>query len=241
MRGWATAALDLLFPAVCLVCGASPGAGRRDPLCGACWRAIARVEAPWCSACGRPLPALEPPEPGAHRLCGDCQQAPPVWDYARAAALYSPPVRDALHAFKFGGRRTLVRPLADLVLEQCGPILPADLEVLVPVPLAPQRERERGFNQAGLLAERVARALDVELEPGWLARVRATPPQTDLGAEARRQNVRGAFVASPGVAGRHVAVFDDILTTGATAGECARVLRTAGARRIGVLTVARVL
>jgi ComF family protein len=149
-------------------------------------------------------------------------------------------VRDALHAFKFEGKRALARPLASLVLEQWGAAIEADVAGLVAVPLARSRERERGFNQAALLAERLAPALRLPLRSRWLARVRATGPQSDLGAAERRANVRGAFVADTAVAGCHVVVVDDVLTTGATAAECARALRAAGAIRVGVLTVARV-
>ena len=148
-------------------------------------------------------------------------------------------MREALHRFKFGGRRALARPLADLAVEQCGGTLPDGIDAIVPVPLAGARERERGFNQAALLAERVALRLDVPVRTRWLARPRATRPQSDLPATERLTNVRGAFRAAPAV-GRHVLLVDDVLTTGATLAECARALRAAGADRIGALTVARV-
>lgn len=242
MRAWTLAALDLVYPALCPVCGSVLGAGRRDPLCGACWAAIVLVERPYCAACG--LPFLAAGDEGgspAEAWCGSCAVERPSWDYARAAAVYAGTLRDALHELKYHRRRALARPLADLVAERCAADLPGGAEALVPVPLAPGRERERGFNQAALLAERLGVALGMPVRSGWLTRVRPTLPQSDLTAAQRTENVRGAFRAAPAVAGRHVVVVDDILTTGATAAECARALRTAGARTVGVLVVARAL
>jgi ComF family protein len=234
MRAWALAALDLVFPALCPVCGASLAEGRRDPLCGACWSAIPRLGAPCCERCGVPLAGAD------RRACGTCLADPPAWDWARAAAEYAGVAREAIHAFKFEGRRTLARPLASLVLAQWGDALALGVGGLVPVPLARARERERGYNQAALLAEAIAARIPVPVRPRWLVRVRATRAQSDLGAAERRANVRGAFAADPAAAGHHVVVVDDVLTTGATAAECARALRAAGAVRVGVVTVARV-
>jgi ComF family protein len=228
------AALDLVFPARCPVCEAMLGAGRRDPLCGGCWQAMPRLAPPLCVRCGLPLV-----RPGELAQCGACLAAPPAFDWARAAGLYAGPLREALQRFKFGRRPALARPLADLVIEQWAPVLSVGA-ILVPVPLARERERERGFNQAALLAERMARAVRVPVRARWLARTRATAPQTALNATERHDNVRGAFVASSSAAGADVVLVDDVLTTGATAAECARALRAAGARSVGVLTVARV-
>jgi ComF family protein len=239
----AIAALDLVFPALCPVCGNELGPRRRDPLCGPCWDAIDRIAPPVCDRCGAPMPsagfarATLPPPPA---VCSTCAADGPAYDYARSAAVYGGVTREALHRLKFGGRRALARPLADLTVEQCGATLRDGIAAVVPVPLARDREWERGFNQAALLAERIARRLEVPVRAAWLARERATKPQSDLSAAERLANVRGAFRAAPAVADRHVLLVDDVLTTGATLAECARALRAAGAGCIGAVTVARV-
>jgi ComF family protein len=150
-------------------------------------------------------------------------------------------VRDALRAFKFEGRTGLAGPLGDLAVEVCAAHLPVPPEIVVPVPLARARERERGFNQAGLLAARIARGLGLPAGARLIRRIRATAAQAELTAAERRTNVRGAFAVRDGVSlrGRNALLVDDVLTTGATASECARVMLAAGALTVGVLTVAR--
>jgi ComF family protein len=246
-RQWLTAAVDLVFPPFCPVCAARLGPGRRDPLCGACWDRLERIAPPCCRLCGLPFEAFaaggvmsEAAVLGGS-LCGACRRQRPPWAYARAAARYGDCAREALHAFKFGGRRALAAPLGDLLAE-LGPALPLTaVDVVVPVPLHPRRERERGFTQSWLLARRLAAAWGLTARADVLARRVATAAQTELGAAARRLNVRDAFtVRRPElVAGRHVLLVDDILTTGATAAECVAALRSGGAATVGVVTVAR--
>ncbi len=223
MISWAMAALDLLYPSVCPVCDTALGPGRRDPLCGGCWMAIERIEPPGCETCGLPFPSFERAIPPVPSVCHACAVAPPPFDYARAAGAYAGALREALHAFKFGGKRALAKPLGDLVVEQCGGVLGPHVDALVAVPLTPARERERGFNQAALLAAHLATASGVPVKPRWLSRRHGARSQTELTAEERRTNVAGAFAASSHVAGAHVLVV------------------AAGARAVGVLAVARVL
>ncbi len=272
LSSFTVAALDLVFPALCPVCEATLGAGRRDPLCGTCWSAITRLGPPWCDRCGAASPISatsdERPQRIAHgdtastgegsgasgvpkpsdpspvlavSPCAPCRTNPPPYDYARSAALYEGQLREAIHALKFAGRRAIAGPLGDLAAAQCAASLPGGIDALIPVPLARERERERGFNQAALLARRIARYLDAPVRSSWLVRTRPTRPQSELSAAERRANVHDAFRASGRVAGCDVLVVDDILTTGATLDACARALRAAGAGRIGVLTVARVV
>ncbi len=263
-QGWATTALDLLFPPLCPLCHGRLGEGRRDPLCGPCWERLPRLAPPFCACCGRPFWTLEPHSSGqpGPSVCSDspscweserstgpgfcepCKRQRPPFAYARAAALYRDGIREALHAFKFGGKASLSRPLGDLLAEAGRAMLPQpSVDWLIPVPLHPAREAERGFNQSLLLARRLSERWGVPVREGALRRVRVTRPQTELSAEDRRANVRGAFGLRRArqVAGTRVLLVDDIFTTGATVAECCRVLLAAGgASSVGVLTVARV-
>jgi ComF family protein len=202
-----------------------------------------RIDPPWCEVCGVPFPTFAPA--ASHAIaagqCGLCTTRRPAFTYARSAGLYEGTLREAVHAFKFAGKTALARVLTELAIEQCGEALRVLPDVVVPVPLHRSRQRERGFNQSALLAAGIARRLAVPCSGPLLRRRRPTRAQSDLSAGERRANVRGAFVASGGVAGRHVLVVDDVLTTGATVSECAHALLGAGAVTVGVLTVARVV
>lgn len=243
-RQWVTAFLDLLFPPLCSVCGLRLGAGRQDPLCGACWERLERIAPPYCARCGRPFYALSPHAAWeGSAQCEGCWREPPPFAYARAVTLYGDTVREAIHALKFGRKTALARPLGDLLAKNGRSLLPAvSVDGLVPVPLHPTREAERGFNQSLLLVRRVARQWRLPVFPAALRRVVATRPQTEFSTRDRRANVRGAFSLShpAQVEGRHLLVIDDVFTTGATVVECCRVLLEGGASTVGVLTVARV-
>ena len=225
--------LDLLFPRRCGVCG-EPGPA---VLCGRCRSAFQVIRPPICPLCGCPLPS-----PAGH--CADCRRDGVAFTAARSPALYAGTLRAALHRLKFDGRRELGpilgAILADFVRRETAIGHP---DLVVPVPLHPTRRRERGFNHAELLAAPVAEALGCPLIPAVLERVASTPPQSTLTCARRRANVRGAFgvraAAATGIRGRTVLLVDDILTSGATAAECARTLLAAGATEVRVATLAR--
>ncbi|MCB9592170.1 MAG: ComF family protein [Sandaracinaceae bacterium] len=188
---------------------------------------------PTCSACDVVLP------PGERGFCVACASLlEPAVGAPRAAFLYGGPLADAIRRFKYGGRSDLAPVLAELGL-------PAALELsgrfdaVVPVPLHPRRERERGFNQASLIARAWASALGVPVRPRALRRVRDTPAQASLEVGRRAGNVRGAFRVDADIAGR-VLLVDDVRTTGATLAECASALLVGGASRVHPLVLARV-
>ena len=227
--GWAGRLLRVVLPLRCLLCGNRGGA--RD-LCADCERDLA-PNAPCCPRCALPLEAPAP-------LCGECIDREPPFAAAWAPFRYEHPL-DLLEArFKFQGDLAAGRVLASLMIARAkadGPLRP---DAIVPVPLHVSRLRERGYNQALELAKPVARAFGIPLAADLLRRARATVAQTGLDAAARRRNLRDAFAVSekhPMPA--HVALLDDVMTTGTTVRECARVLRRAGVQRVEVWALAR--
>lgn len=239
---WLRGLLDALFPPYCEVCGGGLAVDRCGCLCDTCLSAMPPPEPPLCDRCGVPLGST-----AQTRCCPSCLHHPPCFSSARAAALYRPagaglnpraPLAVAVQRLKYARRRPLADALGRLLAERY-PFAPTAL--LVPVPLHVTRLRERGFNQAVLLARRLGRARALPVAPRLLVRTRATHPQPGLSAAARRRNLAAAFVLRPGtaIAGRHVVLVDDVLTTGATADACASVLCAAGASRVDVYTVGR--
>lgn len=204
-------------------------------VCPECAGGIEWVASPVCPCCGVMFPVAT----GEDRLCGSCRTEPPPFSRALAAAVYEGPVAQAVTRFKFG-RQMAYLPVMQhwLQVPKCAELV-ADADLLIPVPLHPKRLKYRGFNQALFLA-RAFPEVEVGLET--LARVRYTAPQVGLNPKQRRDNVRRAFaVPRPAeVKGKNVLLVDDLYTTGATVKECARMLKRAGAKRVEVLTVARV-
>ena len=229
---WIESALIGLYPPVCLLCGAD-GHGQRD-LCGGCAADLPANTNP-CPRCAEPLP------PGARpgTPCGRCVRHPPPFASCHAPYLYEPPVDWLVGRLKFHGRLAAGRLLATLL----GDRLPAGAtprpDLVVPMPLHADRLRTRGFNQATELARPLSHRLAVPLATDLVFRTRGGAPQSRLAQGLRHANVRGAFAVRAPLAGRHVAVVDDVVTTGATAAELARTLLRAGASRVDVWAVAR--
>lgn len=226
------ALLRIFYPPVCLVCRA-PGHGDLD-LCAPC-----RAELPWfthgCALCARRLPE------GAGPVCGACLKHPPAFDVTRAAFRYAPPVDRLIAGLKYRGRLAHARLLGQLWAETLPAPAPPP-ELLLPVPLHPARLRERGFNQSLELARPLARRLGVPVAATLVRRTIPTAPQQGLRGRERRRNVRHAFELAPALIAdppRSVALVDDVMTTGSTAGEIARLLKRAGARRVEVWVLAR--
>ncbi|ABC80013.1 ComF family protein [Anaeromyxobacter dehalogenans] len=225
LRAAVRALLDLVYPPRCAACG-EPVA--EEPFCEVCAGALEPVP-PGCARCGAP---------GAGPACGACLAAPPAFDAVRAGGLFGGPLADAVHALKYGGRPDLARPLGAWLAARV-PLPPG--AAVVSVPLGRARRVDRGYDQAALLADALARAAGARGRRlrGALRRARETSPQVGLGRAERARNVAGAFLAGPAVAGRDLVLVDDVVTTGATADAAARALRAAGARSVTVVALAR--
>jgi ComF family protein len=224
----ARALLGAMLPRYCALCGEASG------------------EAALCAPCMNALPALPPacpvcalPSPGA-AVCGTCLAHPRKVTATLAACIYAFPLDRLVQGLKYGHRLALAQPLGDALAAAVlrSPRSSGRPEALVPMPLARARQRERGFNQAIEIARVVSRRTGVALCHA-LARPLARPPQAGLPWRERRRNVRGAFTAVVPVAGRHLALVDDVMTTGATVEAAAGALLAAGAARVDAWVVAR--
>jgi len=228
---WGAHLLHRLLPLRCLLCGAV-GAGGLD-LCVNCKTDLPR-NVLCCSCCALPLETKAV-------LCGRCLKHEPAFTAAFVPFRYSAPLDELEARFKFGKDLAAGQLLAQLFIEsmqQHNNQMPA---LIVPVPLHPMRLRERGYNQALELAKPIARQLKIPLDAHLLHRARHTIAQTGLDARERRRNLRGAFTVTTKVSlPSHVALLDDVMTTGATLRECALALKRAGARSVSVWAVARV-
>ncbi|BDG61747.1 ComF family protein [Caldinitratiruptor microaerophilus] len=254
---WAGLA-GLLWPAAsaCTLCGgplAAPEAGESlsatalaslahgvfldpldpDPICPSCLARMALPDGvPLCPVCSRPVD-------GPWALCPDCAAGGTGFAEVAALGLYRPPLDRAVVLLKYHGRPGLAAPLGRALAARVAARWPgARFAAVVPVPLHPARRRQRGYNQAEEVAAALARTLRVPLRPGWLRRPVATPSQAHSSRQARAQNLRDAFAARAVPAGARVLLVDDVLTTGGTAGACARALRAAGAARVDVAVLA---
>ncbi len=239
--GWRRAtrvALDLFLPPRCLACGET--VGEPGTLCGECWPNLTFLAPPMCAACGFPFEY----DVGAGALCGACIRSSPPYDRARAVLRYDSHSRDLVIAFKHRDR-TDAAPAYGRWMARAGAELLAEGGLIVPVPLHRRRLIARRYNQSAELAHALSRESGLHCAPDLLVRVRATPSQGRLSRTERERNVRGAFAVRPGradaVANRRVVPVDDVLTTGATARACTRVLLRAGAAAVDVLTLSRVV
>jgi len=223
-----------LVPQSCQLCGEH---GTPGPLCSACLADLPWLPDACCGVCALPL--------ASGRVCGACLDRPPRFQRVEAALAYRYPANALIHAYKYGGRLALARLLGGLLAQRVtrdvDADIDADVDALVPMPLSNTRLAERGFNQALEIARVIAEHTGIALLARACRKVTDTPAQASLPWDERARNVRRAFVCDADLEGMRVAVVDDVLTTGATLNELARVMRRAGAVEVRGWIVARTL
>lgn len=219
----------MLTRRVCPLCGAV-GAARRGALCGGCRADLPARQDPARCPCGGATKAS---------ACPRCQSRALIFDDCVAACAYRYPVDLMIKKIKYQGRLDLILPLADLLAERIASTNMAMPECLLPVPLHAARFRQRGFNQAREIARALARHLPAPVAQGRARRHRATAPQYVLSPAQRRVNVRGAFSISKSMIYKKIALIDDVVTTGATVGELARLLKRNGVEHVQVWSLAQ--
>ncbi|MBS1158286.1 MAG: ComF family protein [Proteobacteria bacterium] len=218
---------DLLLPGSCLLCGADSG---RAPFCPACAADLPPLPAARCPQCGEPSTQGE--------RCGSCLKEPPHFAGTLALFRYDFPADRIIHALKYGHQLAVADWLGELLAARLGG---RQFDLVVPLPLHPDRLRERGFNQAVEIARALIRASKQKLAVDCLFRIRATPPQAALALKDRVRNVRQAFECRREISGQHILLIDDVMTSGATLNEATRILMLHGARRVDVAVAARAL
>lgn len=222
--------LDLLLPQTCPACRLDTG--HSEALCAPCRSRLVPAEPPWCLRCAEPLRS-------GRSHCPPCSSRLFACGIIRAAFLYRGPMPSLVHAFKYNGRVTAAR-LAGQWMAQALERFPelGGFDALVPVPLHPARLRERGYNQAGLLATEISAHTGLPVRE-LLTRRTNTKQQWTLGRAERLKNLKGAFVCGPGVAGSRILIIDDICTSGASLEACAQALQEAGAAKVSGYVLAR--
>jgi ComF family protein len=248
MWSWLTPALDLVFPAVCVLCQGELRDHERSSgltwagkgFCDDCVREIRWIRPPLCPTCARPFATSTVRD----HPCGECMLAPPPFDSARSLIVYGESIFPLFYKMKYGARPALARYLGELMARAFAEDLRAlSLDGIIPIPLHFRRLRQRGFNQSSLMARRLDRRLGLRVWDGFLVRQRWTDPQVGLSRLERAANVRGAFWAPrPNeMRGKRWLLVDDVYTTGATLREAAEALRGAGAQEVHIITAARVI
>ncbi len=221
--------LNLLFPLQCTSCKNTVDTVLYAPFCRSCWQSIRQYAGPHCPVCAVPLSSEHA------QICGQCLVKAPPFSKSITYGIYQDVLAEAINQMKFSYTRRLAQPLAMRMLELDIP----DVDGIVPVPLSMNRLRQRGFNQSLLIARVISKHTGIPLMMDSLIKKWDTPPQTGLSGKERLKNLKGAFEARGNMQGLRILLLDDVMTTGATARECAIHMKHAGAQEVIVMTLAR--
>jgi ComF family protein len=233
-----TGIADLIFPPRCITCSLILEEHSPLPFCPNCKAGIRFIRSPLCPRCGIPFPSVE----GEDHLCGECLVTQRPYAVARAVGLYEETLMKAIHLFKYRGRIGIGKVLGKIMADFAGGLWDMNVfDLIIPVPLHRKRLRERGFNQAVVLAREIAKRFKLPLDFLTLRRAVFTEPQVGMGKEDRSVNVRGAFIIRKPerTAGKRILLVDDVYTTGSTLMECTRTLLKAETDSVAVFTLAK--
>jgi ComF family protein len=233
--------LRFLLPVHCANCGSLLTDDRVSHFCAGCWSTISLMPAARCARCDHPFPSTIATTYSPHHTCQTCVERPPSYTKAWTLYPYVPPLQNAICLLKYHGKVSLVSSLAALMIDRLPPLDFVDL--IMPVPLHPQRLREREFNQSLLLADHIGRHLDIPVSYANLIRTAHVPAQTTLSRTSRLKNLRRAFTLRhpDAILNKRILLMDDVFTTGTTVNECAKTLRRAGSDDVFVMTLGRTM
>ena len=233
---WINSTLAIAYPERCQLCEQHFAATSQGYVCRPCQKLLRRTKPPWCPQCGLPVDSSQP----SNSACLNCREA--NWQFHQARSVFTAqgPMREIIHRYKYNQHEFFEQFLRHCC-RQGAALTPTTYTALIPIPLHPTKERERGFNQANRLAEFFGELFELPIKTNLLKRVRFTETQTHLPRPQRLRNVKGSFHCPTGISRNRFLLVDDVMTTGATASAAAHALRKSGAGQVDVLTLARAL
>lgn len=238
LKNWINGLADLVYPVNCLICRTYLGSKRYNSICEKCLNKLDKNLPPFCAKCGGNLKENEQ----SQGICLTCQKRNYHFKRAWSPTLYQDTMEDLIHMFKYRNKPQLAKPLSQIMIDFINNynLHLKGFDMLVAVPLHPSRLREREYNQAQLLAQNISQSLSIPLSEGNLERLKPTSPQSNLSAQKRWDNVANAFrLKYPrDFKDQRILLIDDLLTTGATCSEVARILNEASVNSVYVLTLA---
>jgi ComF family protein len=230
-------AINLFYPAFCLACGRKSGAWNEN-LCGDCFKKIKKRLPPFCIKCGKQLAGY----PDTKGKCNDCEGRPPYYDRAQSGFCYDGILKDLVHEFKYKKITSLAREFTALTVSFMKKYaLGKNIDIVSSIPMHPVRIFKREINPSHILAKEIAKTLGLEYSNKLLKKARNTPPQSRLKKDKRLDNIKDSFSVNKAfdIKNKNILLIDDLLTTGSTVNECAKLLKRSGSSYVEVVTLAR--